>query len=237
MSSASSRPAPAAPAPARKAPTAFERPAVLAVFTALLLLVGGWVVSTAWTELRAEFPYLAAQDRAKRWTEGTSPAPTEAAWQKVLAELHSSEKVRPDSPALQELLGSMYLFGAQEGWQSDEQNLARADRSLVHYRQALKLRPTDGMTWALLAMALADTSSPAPALAEAINQALTLAPNDNHTQLVLLHLAVRHWERVPPELQAWATQLFEDGNVAQRKHINALAGHYGWEFTSETAPR
>jgi hypothetical protein len=203
----------------------------------VVLAAVGWGVSTAWTELRAEFPYLAAQDKARRWTEGSAPLPTETAWKQVLGELHQSEEIRPESPVLQELLGSMYLLASQQEWQPDAQRLAWADQALVHYRHALKLRPTDGMTWALLGMALGDARSPAPAVAEAALNALKFAPNDNHVQLVLLHLAVRHWEVVPAELQNWATALFENGTAAQRNQINSLAKAYGLEFSSETAPR
>jgi tetratricopeptide (TPR) repeat protein len=215
----------------------FERPPAVWALALLLLAVGAWVIPTAWTELRAEFPYLAAQDKARRWTEGSAPLPTEAAWKQVVAELHESEKIRPESPVLQELLGSLYLLASQQEWQPDAQRLAWVDTSLVHYRHSLKLRPTDGMTWALLGMALADARNPPPAIAEAALKALKLAPNDNHVQLVLLHLAVRHWEVVPAELQTWATNLFENGTAAQRNQINSLAKAYGLEFSSETPPR
>jgi tetratricopeptide (TPR) repeat protein len=224
-------------APSERPVNFFARAWVQRGLTVLLLMATGWMLATAWTEFRAEFPYLAAQDRAKRWTEGSAPLPTEAAWKQVLAELHHSEKVRPESPVLQELLGSMYLLGSQQEWQPDAQRLAWADQALVHYRHSLKLRPTDGMTWALLGMALGDARSPAPQLAEAALKALKLAPNDNHVQLVLMHLAVRHWDVSPAELQTWATNLFESGTAAQRYQINTLAKAYGLEFSSETAPR
>ena len=188
-------------------------------------------------ELRAEGPSAAAQQATRQWAEGSATAPTRAAWDGVRTQLLQAQAVREASPVLQELLGNLHMVGALQPWASPAERSAWLAEAQRHYRRSLQLRPADGLTWALLAGALASSGDRGPGFAQALEQALTYGPNENHVQLQAMRLVLEFWDEVPQPLQDWAAGLFDAGTTSQRQAINAMAAPYGLSFSTPEPPR
>ena len=199
--------------------------------------LGLWVLVTATRELRAEGPSAAAQQTTRQWAEGSAPAPSRAEWAAVRTTLLQAQAVREASPVLQELLGNLHMVGAVQEWASPAERSAWLADAQRHYRRSLQLRPADGLTWALLAGALARSADRGSDFAQALGQALTLGPNENHVQLQVMRLMLEFWDDVPPSLQDWATGLYDAGTTSQRQAINAMAAPYGLSFSTAVPPR
>jgi hypothetical protein len=207
--------------------------------TAVLALAGA-TLAMAGRELLAELPSAAARYEVQQWAEGRGLPERRGPWEAVRADLLQAQSVRADSPVLQETLGNLYLVGALRPWASEAEQaqwLAEAQR---HYRHSLRLRPTDGMTWALLATALAQSGEYGQPFGEAAGRAARYGPHESHVRAALLRLlrtVMEGWDDMPAPARAWAADLYEQGTRLQRQHISRLAEPYGLAFESTTAPR
>lgn len=206
----------------------------------LTLAVAAAAVALAGRELLAELPSAAARYEVQQWAEGRGLPERRDAWEATRADLLWAQSVRAGSPVLQETLGNIYVVGALRPWATPAEQaqwLADAQR---HYRHSLRLRPTDGMTWALLATALAQSGEYGQPFGEAATRAAQYGPHESHVRAALVRLlraVMDGWDDMPKPAQDWAANLYEHGTRLQRQHINRLAEPYGLVFESTTSPR
>ncbi|MBL8330537.1 MAG: hypothetical protein JNJ71_16995 [Rubrivivax sp.] len=204
---------------------------------ALFVLLSLWVFWTAGREWRADFGSLTQQHDARQWIEGQGTPADRAIWEDTLRGLLDAEAVRSGNPVLQEMLGNLYRVGARQPWAGAEEQLAWRKAARTHYARSLELRPTDGLTWALMASLRGETAEFGAEYEQALATALRWSPHDDHVQRVVLQTTLEHWERTPQALQNWVVDLYEQGTATRRNFINNMAKSYGLAFESTTRPR
>jgi hypothetical protein len=202
-----------------------------------LASVAGWVWASSWQEFEAEWPALAARQATQRWAEGRAAPPERERWGSVREDLLQSAAARGNSPRLHEDLGNLYRVAVRQDWATDEERGEWLAEARGHYQKSIELAPADGMPHALLAAALAESGLWDQRFEQAVQEARRLAPHDNHVEAVLMRTALAYWDEVPPALQEWAANLYEEGTLAQRRQIERLAKPFGLVFESTTQPR
>ena len=202
-----------------------------------LLAVAVWVLTTAWSDLRADLPSQGARALITAWTADERRAAPQAAWLDAERDLQTSLQVQPDNPVLNEALGDLYLLGSQQPWAEPPQRQRYLQQSATAYRQVLAMRPRDARNWGALTMALAQQGQRGNAVNEAWESAHRFGPNEGYLLLQLLRVALATWDDASPAMQKWTTDLYENGNKQQREDLNRLARQFGLEFSSQSPPR
>lgn len=150
-------------------------------------------------------------------------------WQRTRESLLRALDIAPDDPVLHVTLAQLYVTQGLVAWTDDEQRTAYFEEALVHQQRALALRPTDGFTWAQVALGTVALNQGPEPLRQAWAQALRHAPREAPVQRALLDLTLARWDTVPPEMRAWARQVWREATPAQRKRYEADARKWGRE--------
>jgi len=121
-------------------------PAVLAA--ALMLGVAVWHGGPL---LLSDLASQGARQKVDTWArEGKGWTVEE--WQQARTSLLRALEITPDDPVLHVTLAQLYVTQGLVAWGDDAQRTAYFEEALVHQQRALALRPTDGYTWAQVAL-------------------------------------------------------------------------------------
>lgn len=148
-------------------------------------------------------------------------------WQQTRASLLRALEIAPADPVLHVTLAQLYVTQGLVAWADDEQRTAYFEEALVHQRQALQLRPTDGYTWAQVALSALALGQGPEQLQQAWAEALRYAPRELTVQRALLDITLARWDDLPEPMRAWALQTWREATPAQRKRYEADARKWG----------
>lgn len=183
--------------------------------------------------LRSDLASQGARLQADTWARQGKGWTVES-WQEARGSLLRALELAPADPVLHVSLAQLYVTQGLVAWADDEQRTAYFEEALLHQKRALELRPTDGFTWAQVALATLALRQPVQQTQQAWAQALRYAPREAPVQRALLEVTLARWEEVPPEMQAWARQLWAEAPPALRKRYEADARKWG---RAEAFPR
>jgi tetratricopeptide (TPR) repeat protein len=161
---------------------------------------------------RADWLTMAARQNVDTWARA-GKGWTVDDWQATRAALLDAARLTPGDPVLQASLAQLYVTQGIAGWNDPAQREAFFGEALDHQQAALRLRPTDGPTWAQLAVSLFVLGRPAEFQA-AWAQARRFAPREAPVQRTLVDLAVATWDTATPEMRDWALQTWRDAGPA-----------------------
>ena len=150
-------------------------------------------------------------------------------WQQARASLLRALAIAPDDPVLHVTLAQLYVTQGLVAWGDDTQRTAYFEEALVHQQRALALRPTDGYTWAQVAVGALALGHPPAQLQHAWAQARRYAPREAPVQRTLLDVALARWDTAPPEMQAWVLQTWREATPAEKPALLATARKWGRE--------
>ncbi len=202
-----------------------------------LLGVAAWVYVTAWGDLRADLGSARARQQLDNWLSGDTRSLQRPALEEVQADLQRALQIQPQNPNLHENLGDLLVLGAQQPWADATLRTQQLKQAVTHYRETLAIRPRDGRTWAALSVALALQGAHGPELHHAWKQTRLLGPREGYLLRYQAFAVLTGWDQASPEMQQWATDLYEKGTAAQREAINRFAAPYGLQFASDQPPR
>jgi tetratricopeptide (TPR) repeat protein len=186
----------------------------------------GWAVAYGVPLLQSDLESQAARQKVDTWAR-TNQGWTVEEWQQVRSQLLLALEITPTDPVPHVTLAQLYVTQGLVAWADDEQRLAYFGEALVHQRQALALRPTDGATWSQVAISLFALGSPVAEVQQAWAQALRYAPREAGVQRALVDLTLALWDQAPPEMRDWALQTWRDAAPPVRKRYEADAAKWG----------
>jgi tetratricopeptide (TPR) repeat protein len=216
--------------PGRAGPLAFAWPLLL---LALVLPTAAWVLFEAQRSFRADWASAAERQQVLAWVSGAGLPGSAQEWQAARAALQASLDLAADDPDMQERMGDLHAVAGLRDWADSALRQRHYADAAAYYQVALKLRPSAPQTWAMLASARQAMGAPAAGVHEAWAKARQLGPFEGHVQPILMQIVLTDWNGASPPMQAWAKDLFDTGNEATRRDINALALRYGLQFTPD----
>jgi hypothetical protein len=202
-----------------------------------LLTTASWVGITSLREIRADLKAGPARFSTQRWAEGLARPASRGQWEAVVADLRSAVDIQSRDASLHETLGNAWMVGTVQTWAREEEKTQWVQHAQEQFRQATRLRPSDGLSWALLASALARAGQTGPALQESALKAIQLGPNEGHIHQAVMLLVLEHWETAGVDLQKWAGDRFDSGTLAQREAINQMGAQFGIVLESDRPAR
>jgi tetratricopeptide (TPR) repeat protein len=194
----------------------------------LLLLA---TAALAWSLLhgsaffRAEWLSMGARQSVDTWARNGSGWTVEE-WQATRTALLQALQLTPDDPVLHVTLAQLYVTQGLAGWRDPSQREAYFSEALEHQQTALRLRPTDGPTWASLAVSLFVLGRPAEFQAAWL-QARYFAPREAPVQRTLIDLAVATWDDATPGMREWALLTWRAAGPVERAVFKADAKRRG----------
>lgn len=186
----------------------------------------GWALVYGVPLLRSDLQSQAARQQANDWARLRQGWTVEE-WQAARADLLKALDIAPRDPVLLVTLAQLYVTQGVVAWDDVEQRQAYFAEALDHQRLVLSLRPTDGFTWAQVAVSLYALDRPAVEVHEAWWQAVTFAPREAPVQRALFDLALASWAQTTPDMQAWVLQTWRDAPPRERKAYMADARKWG----------
>jgi tetratricopeptide (TPR) repeat protein len=198
-----------------------------------LLPVAGWVLFEAQRTFRADWASAYERQQVLAWVAGTGLPKSPEEWEAARAALQASIDLASDDPDMQERMGDLYGVAGLRDWADIALRHQHYAKAAAYYQAALKLRPSEPQTWAVLASARQAMGAPPASVYEAWAKARQLGPFEGHVQPILMQIVLADWNGASPQMQDWAKGLFDAGNAATQRDINALALRYGWQFTPD----
>ena len=213
---------------------------------AVLALVTGWVVLKSTQLMSADMSSGAARHRVGKWISNNDPISL-AQWVETRDSLQKAVRTAPESADLHVDLANLYVALGVRRWDDEAGRIEDFTQAIEQLRQVLALRPTDGMSWARLAMSYFAVGQVGPELFDAWETALRHAPVDPPVHQVLLETAMAVWPQATPDMQAWVQNFYVAAPPATRKIIERMGEVHGLEFemaeaasapeTAASAPR
>ena len=195
---------------------------------ALLLAASmfAWVLFHGVPLLRSDLISLQARNQTNEWATAGQGWSVES-WQSARQDLQAALVIAPDDPVLHVTLAQLYVTQGLVAWADLEQRTAYFEEALVHQQQALALRPTDGTTWASVAVSMFAAGRPLPEVQQAWAQATVFAPKEAPVQVALIDLALATWAQATPAMQAWVKATWQEAGPARKKQFEAIADRHG----------
>lgn len=195
----------------------------------LILVTGCWIVWSATRLMSADMTSGAARKRVERWIQ-SNEAIQLAQWVDTRESLIKAVRIAPDNADLHIDLANLYVALGARRWDDEPGRKDDFTQAIEQLQRALELRPTDGMSWARLAMSYYAVGEIGPPLFEAWDRALQLAPVDPPVHQVLLETVMAIWPQATPEMQAWVQHFYMAAPEPTRKIIQRMGEVHGLEF-------
>ena len=194
----------------------------------------------AWAGYAATLHGL-ADWRAMRWRydigqwidKGTTPSAER--WVQTADGLHAALKLTPRDPSLHDYLGVLNRIGAWAFRTADEPSRIYAAFALLHFRQAVSMRPTSAYSWAGLAESKYSVGEVDEELFGAMALATEYGPWDPRVQLIVADLGLALWDAMDAKQKSLAvanlnrTAQRQAGELTKRaerrKRIAVLCGN------------
>lgn len=196
---------------------------------ALTGLVLAWAGRFALELIRADLAFIEPRHQISQWIYGRETY-TYAQWAKAYEKMRFAISVSPDNPVLHEYMASLLALRGQAYWKSDVLRNAFFLDARRHQQTSLKLRPTNGRTWAGLALSLHALNEDGWSLNNAISQSLVYAPHDSRVQRQIAAVVMARWNVVEPAHRNWVRAAYRDPKTRQRIQLDSLAKMYGIRF-------
>lgn len=197
------------------------------VFLTGLLLA--WAGRFALQLIRADLAFIEPRHQISQWIYGRETY-TYAQWAKAYERMRFAISVSPENPVLHEYMASLLALRGQTYWKSDVLRNAFFLDARRHQQMSLKLRPTNGRTWAGLALSLHALDEDGWSLNNAISQSLVYAPHDARVQRQIAAVVMARWNSVEPAHRNWVRAAYQDERSRQRLQLDKLAKMYGIRF-------
>lgn len=202
---------------------------------ALLLVVAVWVFWQAPRLMAADMASGAARHRVAGWIGSQEPIQL-VQWVDTRESLLKAVHIAPDNADLRIDLANLYIALGARRWTDEAGRKDDFTQAIEQLRTALTLRPTDGMTWARLAMSYYAVGKVGPELFDAWDTGLRYAPVDPPVHQVLLETAMAIWPQATPDMQAWVQNFYAQAPPPTRKVIEQMGKRHGLEFEMATSP-
>jgi tetratricopeptide (TPR) repeat protein len=208
-------------APGRTRRRLLALPGVLAAAAML-----GWSVLHGVPLMTSDLASQGARQKVDAWARKGQGWTVEE-WQQARSDLLGALATAPGDPVLHVTLAQLYVTQGLVAWADDEQRQAYFAEALEHQQRALQLRPTDGFTWAQVALSSFALGQPVESLHVAWGQALRWAPREASIQRTLLDITLAQWDQVPADMRAWALQTWREATPAQQRYYSQDAQKWG----------
>ena len=201
--------------------------AVLAGLAAGLL----WVVPFGVQLIRTDWAFIEPRHQIAVWIQGREPF-TLPQWSRAYGQMRHALAVSPENPVLHEHMAALLALRGQRHWQSHALRRAFFLDARRHQETSLRLRPTNGRTWAGLALSLHALQADRATLIHAIERAHRYAPHDPTVQRQLAALVLARWHEVGPAQRNWLRGLYADQGTRQRLQLDRLMRTHGVRFSA-----
>lgn len=205
--------------------SAFFHWTAVAALTLVTLWAGRWGVEL----IRADLLFMEPRHQISQWVYGREQY-THADWARAYSRMRQAIELSPKNPVLHEYMGSLLSLRGQAYWKSDVLRNAFFLDARKHQRISVKLRPTNGRTWAGLALSLYALNIEGWELDHAIGQAVFYAPHDTRVEKQIAAIVMARWSVVEPRHRNWLRSAYRDENTRQRLQLDRLAKTYGIRF-------
>ena len=162
--------------------------------------------------------------QAMRWRHDVShwaekgTMPSAGRWVQTADGLQSALKLTPRDPLLHDHLAVLNSIGAWAFRSAGEPSRTYAAFALLHFRQALSLRPTSPYSWVGLASSKYQLGEVDGELFRAMALASAWGPREPRVQLILADLGFLLWDALDAQQQALAVE-----NLRRTAHRQAPA--------------
>lgn len=206
----------------------------------LLAVVAGMAASTLWVAGQAavsDVQLMQVRWQIGQWRSGSAPLPHIVDWGTARNTLSGALATAPDDPQIHESLGYMYAIRAQSAAKLPALFQPLMRQAQDSYRNAARLRPMSGVTWANVALAshlLAATSS-APAqqqsqqalLWDAFDRALLYGQREPYVQRTTAEIGFARWAQLSPLRRSQLLAMVASAWPSDRPVLLTIAHTYG----------
>lgn len=196
---------------------------------ACLALVTLWAGRLATELIRADLLFIEPRHQIAQWISGREKY-TLAQWARAYGHMRKAIAISPGNPVLHEYMASLLALRGQSYWSSDALRKAFFLDARRHQQTSLKLRPTNGRTWAGLALSLHALGGESRELNLAVGNAILYAPHDPRVQKQIAAIVMARWSLVEPKHRNWLRSTYLDEKVRRRLQLDSLAKMYGIRF-------
>lgn len=212
----------------RSSPRAHKRWewALVALFCGGLL----WVVPFGVQLIRADWAFIEPRYQIAQWIKGRERF-TLPQWARAYEQMRHALAVSPDNPVLHEYMAALLTLRGQSYWQSNVLRRAFFLDARQHQQTSLRLRPTNGRTWAGLALSQHALQADRATLVHAMERAIFYAPHDPTVQRQVASLVLARWHEVGPAQRNWLRALYADQRTRQRLQLDRLMKTHGLRFS------
>ena len=177
----------------------------------LLVVVAGVAVCALWVAgqaAMADVQLMQVRWQIGQWRNGNAPLPNIVDWGTARNTLSGALATTPDDPQIHESLGYLYAIRAQSAAKLPALFQPLMRQAQDSYRNAARLRPMSGATWANVALAshLLEAASSAPAqqqsqqtlLWDAFDRALRYGQREPFVQRTIAEIGFARWAQLSP---------------------------------------
>lgn len=134
------------------------------------------------------------------WAERRA-VPSEDQWQRAVDGLRAALRLAPRDPSLWGSLGFAYDVDSTTFVRSGKWHVYD-EYALIHFRQAVSLRPTSPYSWAGVAVMKYRLGQLDEELSRALASAMRLGPWEPGVQMMVSELGLALWDRLDPAFKA-----------------------------------
>ncbi len=195
----------------------------------MLLVATIWAGRLATELIRADLLFIEPRHQIAQWINGREQYKLEG-WARAYSRMRQAIALSPSNPVLHEYMASLLALRGQSYWSSEVLRRAFFLDARMHQLTSLKLRPTNGRTWAGLALSLHALGEDGRALDNAVGNAVFYAPHDPRVQKQIAAVVMARWSSVEPRHRNWLRLIYQDEKTRQRLQLDSLAKTYGLRF-------
>jgi len=165
------------------------RPGRLAIVIPAAVLLATFASAAVRLGCSGEVAYRAAQEMATWTASGHEPGAAGVQW--LIEDLERARTSAPGDPNIEEILGSLDMK------RNDRPEFL--DEALVHYRQAVALRPTSPYSWADIVMAEYRKGATGREIEMPMRNAALLGPAEPEVQRAVIDYGLALWDEERPD--------------------------------------
>jgi tetratricopeptide (TPR) repeat protein len=173
-----------------------------------LCVVAACVVQQATVLMAADWTSSTTRHDLSKWATGET-AHTPEQWEAARQALQEAIALTPRDATLHDALAQLYGVRGRALWTTgapDSPEVTAYREALSHQEASIRLRPTNAMAWANLALMQYAVNETPDVLFKSWREAARLGPREHEVTETLVSVATQIWPFAPDDIRQWVEQ-------------------------------